>query len=183
MFKNLNLKLHIDPSVTPVQQPIRRIPYHTKEKVSSELKRLLELDIIEKVHELTTWLSPVVPVQKSNGRTRLCLDMRQVNQAIIRERHVTPKIEDILTELHGAKYFTKIDMREGYHQILLDESSRHLTTFATHEGLFRYKRLIYVKSTGFACFQKQVEMAIAGCKAKNISDDVLIWGNSLEDLN
>ena len=69
--------------------------------------------------------------------------MRQLNQAIIRERHVIPKIEDILTELHGAKYFTKIDMRDGYHQILLEESNRHLTTFATHEGLFRYKRLIY----------------------------------------
>ena len=183
LLKNFKLKLHIDPSVTPVQQPIRRIPFHTKEKVSSELKRLLELDIIEKVDEPTTWLSPVVPVRKSNGGTRLCLDMRQVNQAIIRERHVIPKIEDILTELHGAKYFTKIDMREGYHQILLDESSRHLTTFATHEGLFRYKRLIYGISTGFECFQKQVEMAITGCKAKNISDDVLIWGSSLEDLN
>ena len=59
-----------------VQQPIRRIPYHTKEKVSSELKRPPELDVIEKIHEPTTWLSPVVPVQKSNGRTRLCLDMR-----------------------------------------------------------------------------------------------------------
>ena len=125
---------------------------------------------------------PVVPIQKSNDQTRLCLDMPQVNQAIIRESYVIPKIEDILTE-YGAKCFTKIDMREGYHQILLEESSRHLTTFATHEGLFRYKCLIYDISTGFECFQKQVEMAIAGCKAKNISDDVLIWGNSLEDLH
>ena len=125
---------------------------------------------------------PVVPVQKSNDQTQLCLDMRQVNQAIIRESYVIPKIEDIPTE-YGAKCFTKIDMREGYHQILLEESSRHLTTFVAHEGLFRYKCLIYGISTGFECFQKQVEMAIAGCKAKNISDDVLIWENSLEDLN
>ena len=50
-LKNFKLKLCMDPLVTPVQQPIRRIPYHTKEKVSSELKRLLELDIIEKKHE------------------------------------------------------------------------------------------------------------------------------------
>ena len=90
---------------------------------------------IEKVNEPTTWLNSVVPVQKSNGGTRICLDMQHVNQVIIEERHVIPKIEDILAEFHGAKYFTKIDMKEGYHQILLEESTRHLTTFATHEAL------------------------------------------------
>ena len=54
LLKNVKPKLHIDPSVRPVQQPSRRIPYHTKENVSSELKRLLELDITEKIHEATT---------------------------------------------------------------------------------------------------------------------------------
>ena len=110
--------------------PLHSISYHRKCIFGAQTSSR-----IEKVNEPTTWLNSVVPVQKSNGGTQICLDMQQANQAIIEERHVIPKIEDILAELHGAKCFTKIDMREGYHQILLEESTRHLTTFATHEAL------------------------------------------------
>ena len=108
--------------------------------------------------------------------------MRQANKEIICERHVIPKLEDILTELHRAKYSSKIDLTERYHQIKLAENSSHITTFATHEGFHRYKRLIYGISSAFESFQKQIEIVISGCqKAKKISGNILIWGNSLED--
>ena len=95
------------------------------------------------------------------------LDMQHANKAINCERHIIPKIEDILTELHGAKYFSKIDLTEGYHQIKLDQNSRHITNFATNQGLYRYKRLIYGKSSTFESFKKQIEITISGCpKAK-----------------
>ena len=65
---------------------------------------------------------------------------------------------------------------------MLSPSSRHITTFAMHNGLFRYKRLIYGIASAFESFQKQIEITISGCKgAKNISDDILIWGTTLED--
>ena len=115
------------------------MPYHTKEKISTELSRLLKSDIIEKVDGPTTWLNPIVVVPKSSGKIRLCLGMRQANKAIIRKRHIIPKIEDVLTERHGAKYFSKMDLTEGYHQIKLDSNSRHITTFVTHQGLFGIK--------------------------------------------
>ena len=113
LLKNFELQLRIDPTIVPVQQPVRRVPYHTKEKISTELSRLLKLDIIEKVDGQTTWLNPIFVVPKSSEKIRLCLDMRQANKAIIRERHIIPKIENILTELHGATYFSKIDLTEG----------------------------------------------------------------------
>ena len=95
-----------------------------------------------------------------------------------------PKLEDILTELHGATYFSKIDLAEGYHQIKLHPDSRDITTFATHKEIHRFKRLIYGISSRFECFQKQMEIIINGCpKAKNISDDILVWGNTLEEHN
>ena len=73
-------------------------------------------------------------------------------------------------------------MREGYHQIKLHEDSRDITTFATHEGLFRYKRLTYGVSSAFESFQKQIEIVISGCPgSKNISDDILIWGSSEQE--
>ena len=183
-LKDVELKLHIDKSVVPVQQPIRRIPFHTRSKVDEELKRLLDQDFIEPVTGPTTWLSPIVPVAKKNGKIRLCLDMRRANEAIQRERYVIPTTSDLISELHGAKYFTKIDLREGYHQILLHPESRPITAFATHAGLFQYKRLIFGLTSAFESFEKQIELVLAGIKnVRNISDDILIWGSSLKDHN
>ena len=115
-LKNFELKLHINPDVTPVQQAIRRIPYHVRKKVSAELQRLQQLDIIEPVKGPTSWVNPIVVVPKPNGKICMCLVTRRANEAIIWERHISPKIGDVLTELHGAKYFSKIDLREGHHQ-------------------------------------------------------------------
>ena len=181
-LKNYKQRLHIDPSIVPVQQATRRIPYHTRQKVSAEIKRLLDLDIIEPVSGPTTWVSPIVVVPKKNNRIRLCIDMRRANTAIIREKHPIPKLEEILPHLTDAKVFSKIDLREGYHQIELDEESRSITAFITHEGIFRYKRLIYGISSAFEHFQKRIEIVIADCEgAKNISDDIFIWGKTQEE--
>ena len=69
--------------------------------------------------------------------------MRRANEAIIRERRQIPKVEEILAELYDAKYFSKIDLKEGYHQIELAEESRHITTFQIHEGCYQSKRLVF----------------------------------------
>ena len=95
LLKNFQLQLHIESTIVPVQQPIRRVPYYTREKISTELSRLLQLDITEKVDGPTTWLSSIVVVPKSSGKTRLCLDMWLANKAIIRENPIIPKIKDI----------------------------------------------------------------------------------------
>ena len=125
-LKNFELQLHIGPTIVPVQQPVGRVPYHTKEKISAELSRLLKLDIIEKIDGSTTWLNPIVAVPKSSGKIRICLDIRQANKAIIREYNVILKIEDVLTELHDAKYFSNFDLTEGYHEIKLHQNIRHI---------------------------------------------------------
>ena len=182
-FKDFQLQLHIDKNVTPVQQPIRRLPYHTRKKVSEELKRLIANDCIEKVKGPSTWINPIVVVPKPNGKIRLCLDMRRANEAIIRERHQIPKVEEILPELHNAKYFSKIDLKEGYHQIELAEESRHITTFLTHEGCYQSKRLVYGVNSAFEQFQKIIEQTIADCPGtRSISDDILIWASSIGEM-
>jgi len=148
--------------------------------VEQEIKRLLELDIIERVNEPTTWLNPYVVVpRESSDQMRFCLDMRKANEAVMRERHVIPKFEEILPELHEATVFSKIHLREGYHQLELHPDSRHITTFATHTGVYRYKRLIFGISSAFEIFQKRIELTITGCRgARNISDDILVWGKN-----
>ena len=84
-------------------------------------------------------LNTFFPIPKSDGSIRLRLDMRQTNKAIVRERNIILKIEDIFPELLRTCVFSKTDIREGYHQIMLHENSRYITGFGNHKGVYRYK--------------------------------------------
>ena len=123
-LKDFKLKLHIDKRVKPVAQAMYRIPYSLRDKVSQQLEELESQDIIERVNDQTPWVSPVIVVPKQNGDIRLCVDMRQANAAIVRERHPIPTVDEILYNVNGSEIFSKLDLRSGYHQIELEESSR-----------------------------------------------------------
>ncbi len=178
-LKNFEAHLHIDHAVSPVAQPARRIPFHLRRKVSATLKQLEKDDIIEKVQGPTPWISPVVVIPKSDGTVRLCVDMWMANQAIQRERHPSPTVDDLIHAMNGAQVFSKLDLRSGYHQLLLAEESRYITTFATHKGLHRYKRLNFGTNSASELFQKIIHDQINDIPgAINISDDVIIYGQS-----
>ena len=87
-------------------------------------------------------ISPVVIIPEPSRDIRLCVDMRRANQVIVRERHPIPTV-DVLYQLNGSTVFSKLDLRWGFHQIEFEEQSRKITTFITHKGLFRYKRLMF----------------------------------------
>jgi len=152
-LKNCEVKLHIDEAVPPVAQSARRIPFHLRKKVSAELKNLEQEGIIEKVDGPTPWVSPLVVIPKKNRDVRLCVDMRMPNQAIQRERHPSPTVDDLVDALNGATVFSKLDLRSGYHQLSLAPESRYITTFATHEGLRRYTRLNFGTNSASEIFQ------------------------------
>ena len=138
-MKNVQVRLHIDEKVTPVVQQCRRVPLPMREKVENELERLENAGVIERVYGPTEWVSPMVlQTKRKSEEIRICIDMRLANKAIKRTRHVIPTIEEIRHRLNGATQFSKIDLKNGYPQLELHPSSRDITTFATHIGLFRY---------------------------------------------
>ena len=122
------VKLHIDPDVQPKQQPHRRIPFHVRQDVEKELERLENLDIIEKVAGPIPWESPIVAAPKSSVEVRLCVDMREANKAVKREKHLMTTIDDLVADLNGATVFSKLDLSSRYHQLELSQRvvpSRH----------------------------------------------------------
>ena len=133
-LKDYQFKLHLNKDVKPVAQPVRRLPFGLREKVDKKLDELLSKDIIEEVppNTPTEWVSPLVVVSKPDEDIRVCVDMRRANEAIIRERHPIPTIEEVLYDLNGATVFSKLDLKWGFHQIELEEQSRDVTTFVTH---------------------------------------------------
>ena len=172
-LKDYKVKLHIDTSVQPVPPPN---PVQCAKKVEDKLVELENADIIEKVDGPTPWISPIVTPPKPD-EIRLCVDMRGPNTVIKRERHITPTIEDGISDLNGACVFSKLDLNQGYHQIMLDESSRYITSFSTHVGLRRYKRLNFGICCASEIFQNVVPESLDGLPGvMNVSDDILIYG-------
>ena len=182
-LKDVKVKLHIDESVKPVAQKHRRVPFHLRSKVDDELDRLLKAGVIEPVSEATDWVSPVVIVPKRDSDDiRLCVDMTQPNKAIKRIRHVIPTLDEIRCDLNGAKYFSKMDLSKGYHQLELDESSRSITTFSTHAGLARFCRLNFGTSSATEIFHEEIRKLLQGIRGViNIHDDILVTGNTSEE--
>ena len=160
----------------------RRIPFSMREKVEAKIKELLNEDIIEAVDGPTPWVSPVVIAPKPSGDIRLCVDMRQANSAIIRERHPIPTVDEVLQRMNGSTVFTKLDLKNGFHQIELDEMSRGITTFSCHVGLYRYKRLMFGISSAPELFQHLIQQTLLGCEGvENISDDMIIYGKDVKE--
>lgn len=179
-FKDVLIHLPIDHSIPPVSQPYRRIPIPLEAKIENKIEELNQRDIIEPVVGSSKWVSPVVPVLKENGEVRLCVDMRRANEAIVRENHPLPTMDKLLPKMKNAKVFTKLDIKDAFHQLEIDPASRHITTFITSKGLFRYKRLMFGISCAPEIFQKTLERMLLGCEGVvNYIDDILIYGKDL----
>lgn len=108
--------------------------------------------------------------------------MRQANAAVKRERYPMPTIDEVLQDLNQSKCFSKLDLNSAYHQIELAPECRDITTFATHKGLFRYKRLMFGISCAPEMYQKIIQQVLQGCEgAHNIIDDIIVHADSEEE--
>ena len=148
------------------------------------MEKLEADDIIETVEKPTSWVSPVVIAPKrSSNEIRLNVNMREANEAIPRTHAVMPTLDDIINELNGATVFSHLDINHGYHQLELKENSRDISTFATHLGLYRYKRLNFGTRSAAEIFQETVNKEntrdLVGCI--NISGDILAFGRNQKE--
>ena len=101
-----------------------------------------------------------------------------------RERHATPTLDELMSDLSGAKGFSKLHVNQGYNQLELAEESRHITTFATHVGLHRYTKLFFGINSAAEVFQDAIRQVLSGLKGTiNISDDILVYGSTVQEHN
>ena len=180
-MKDIKAHLTLKENASPKFVKSRSVAFALKPKIEEELDKMVEEGILEKVNH-SNWATPIVPVPKKNG-LRICGDFKvTVNPQLQIDHHPLPKIEDIFASLGKGKKFTKIDLKNAYLQMEVDEESQELLTISTHKGLYRYNRLMFGIASAPAIFQRTIEQIMADVPGINIIlDDMIITGDTDEE--
>ena len=175
-------RIQLRPDAVPVIDAPRRVPIALRDRLRQELDRMCEQNIIEKVTEPTDWVNSLVVVEKPNGKLRVCLDPRNLNKAIKRPHYSMPTLEDAVSKMADAKFFSKLDAQSGYWQIKLDEESSYLTTFNSPFGRYRFKRLPFGIISSQDLFQQKMDEIFEGLPGVTPPiDDVIIHGSTRKE--
>ena len=178
--------IELKPNATPfaVRTP-RRMSLPLMPRVKQELQRLQDLNIIRPVDEPTEWCAPIVPVPKRNGQeVRICVDFRKLNEAVKRELHMLPSVDQVLGQMGDAKVFSKLDANNGFHQIKLTSESQLLTTFITPYGRYCYQRLPFGINSAPEHYQKQIQKVVGDLQGVAcLMDDIVVFGKDENEHN
>ena len=170
------------PDVKPVVHPPRNVPLSRLPKLKELLDQREKEGVIRKVTKPTEWVNSLVTTEKADGSLRLCLDPKDLNEAIIRPHYPVPKFDDVQAGVHGHKYFTKLDITWGYWIFELTDEAADLTTFNTPFGRYQYVRMPFGLVCSQDIFMRGIHEFVEGLRGvQAVADDIVVSGPTQEE--
>ena len=171
----------VDPK--PWKEKPRRIPPNLYEEVRQHLKFMLDMGVIRP--STSPYSSNVVLARKPNGDLRFCIDLRRINNNTVPDQFYLPRIDETLDALAGSCIFSSVDLKSGYWQMELDESSKQYTAFTCGPlGFFECNRLPFGLKNAPAVFQRLMQTVLGDLHLKGVVvylDDIIIYSKTVQE--
>ena len=182
-------KLRLKPEAVPAKHRPRKVPVCLQEAFHEEVEQLVKIDVLEPVTEGTEWVNSCVVVEKVidslnahfphhsiKKSIQLCIDLKDLNEALEREPYYSRTIDELISMFAGAKVFTIVDMDKGYWQVVLHPDSSKYTCMAFDIGRYQFKRLPMGSKVTSDVFQKKLDSVYIGLPGvTGIVDDMVIY--------
>ena len=177
----LEFEVELVPGTKPFRGKVRPLNPAMKQSLKEQLAQWEREGVVEEC--FSPWASPLVPVAKPNGKTRWCVDYRQLNAATVADSYPLPNISENLDRLAGAKVFSTLDASQAYQTIPVAEGSRKALAFVTPFGLYTFARMPMGARNAGATYSRFVQMCLDKLRSPytmSYLDDIIMFTTDLE---
>ena len=172
--------IRVHSSVAPIYIAPYRKSHFERNILKEHINEMLDAGIIEP--SSSAWSAPVLMIPKSDGSQRFCVDYRRLNAVTITETWPMPRSSDIFDNLSGSNYFSTLDLKSGYWQVIIDEESREKTGFSTPDGHYQFKRMAFGLKNAPADFSRIMHIVFKKFSFVEIYlDDITIHSKTLDE--
>ncbi|GKA14132.1 ribonuclease H-like domain-containing protein [Tanacetum coccineum] len=178
----IEFQIKLIPGAVPIAKYPYRLAPSKLEELSEQLKELQDKGFIRP--SSSPWGAPILFVKKKNGSFRMCIDYRELNKLTIKNHYPLPRIDDLFDQLQGSQFFSKIDLRSGYHQLRVHEDDIPKTAFRTRYGRFEFTVMPFGLTNAPAVFMYLMNRVCRPYLDKFVIvfiDNILIYSKTWED--
>ncbi|XP_038972361.1 uncharacterized protein LOC120104745 [Phoenix dactylifera] len=180
--REIDFKIDLVPGVGPISKPPYRMAPAELRELKAQLQELLEKKFIRP--SVSPWGAPVLFVKKKDGSMRMCIDYRELNKVIVKNKYPLPRIDDLFDQLQGAQVFSKIDLRSGYHQLKIQTEDVPKTAFRTRYGHYEFLVMPFGLTNAPAAFMDLMNRVFKEFLDQFVIvfiDDILVYSKSKEE--